>query len=314
MSSNAASGGNSMRVICGPTGSGKSAIVMELARKRPLTIVSADSRQVYRGFDIGTAKPTKEERERVPHLGIDIVDPAERFSAAAWAELARKWLESAKPAPVVVGGTGFYIRALTDPLFNEPPLDPDRRAALAVELYELETEELRKMVERLDPARAHLGRAQLLRAIEVAELTGRSISSWHAEGGVPEAPPLRARYLLVDPGPVLGEWLAARVSRMFDAGWVDEVAALAKKAPRDAPAWNATGYAVVREVVDGKVDREEAEALITIATRQYAKRQRTWFRHQIAGEDVTTIDPRDAGAADAVLAWWDANDSGGKTA
>jgi tRNA dimethylallyltransferase len=317
MSSSAASGGSSLRVICGPTGAGKSALALAFAQQRGLTIVSADSRQVYRGFDIGTAKPTKEERERVPHLGIDLVEPTERFSAAAWAEQAREWMSAANAAgrpPVIVGGTGFYIRALTEPLFAEPPLDPDRRAALAAELDELDTAALRERVRRLDPLRAHLGRAQLLRAVEVAELTGRPISSWYAGRGAPEAPPVRARYLLVDPGAPLGDWIAARVLRMFDEGWAEEVARLVQQFPSEAPAWNATGYAVVRDVVDAVVDREEAEALITIATRQYAKRQRTWFRHQIEGEDVTRIDPRDPGAANAVLAWWDADDSGGHAA
>lgn len=103
---------------------------MRLAESVPLTIISADSRQIYRRFDIGTAKPTREERERVPHFGIDIVEPTERYSAAAWADAAVGWVSGAGEAsrePVIVGGTGFYLRALTEPLFDEPPLDAERR-------------------------------------------------------------------------------------------------------------------------------------------------------------------------------------------
>jgi tRNA dimethylallyltransferase len=307
--------GSKLRIICGPTGAGKSALAVAIAAHRDITILSADSRQIYRGFDIGTAKPTAEERELIPHRGIDIVDPAERFSAAAWAAAARRWVaesEAADRTPVVVGGTGFYVRALTAPLFEEPPLDPERRAVLAGELAKLGTAELRRRVEQLDPSRAHLGRAQLLRAIEVATLTGRPISEWHGQSGG-DANDVPARYLVVDPGVVLRDWIADRVEGMFERGWVEEVAALLPQVPEDAPAWNATGYAVIRDVARGAIDSEEAMALVTIATRQYAKRQRTWFRHQIADEDVTRIDPRSEDVLERALAWWDANDSGGSS-
>jgi tRNA dimethylallyltransferase len=205
------------------------------------------------------------------------------------------------------------VRALTAPLFEEPPLDPERRAVLAGELAKLDTAELRRRCKRLDPDRAHLGRAQLLRAIEVATLTGTAISEWHGKPGAGAAA-VRARYLVVDPGVVLRDWIADRVEGMFERGWVEEVASLMQQVPEDAPAWNATGYAVIRDVARGAIDREEAVALVTIATRQYAKRQRTWFRHQIADEDVTRIDPRSEDALERAIAWWDANDEGGTSA
>jgi tRNA dimethylallyltransferase len=312
MNSSGALAGNRLRVICGPTGAGKSALAIALAAQRDLLILSADSRQIYRGFDIGSAKPTAEERDLIPHRGIDVVEPGERFSAASWAAAARDWIAEAAPmgrTPVVVGGTGFYIRALTAPLFEEPPLDPEQRAKLAGELAKLSVAELRRRVEQVDPARAKLGRAQLLRALEVATLTGTPISTWH-ERSAAGAPGVPARYLVVDPGTVLRDWIADRAEGMFEGGWVEEVAALAETVPDDAPAWNATGYAVIRDVVRGTIDREEALALVTIATRQYAKRQRTWFRHQIADRDVTRIDPRSEDVLERALAWWDADEGG----
>src|SRR5262249_52655285 len=138
-----------------------------------------------RRFDVGTAKPTADERSRVPHFGIDVLDPDERYSAARWAGDAHQWLEkaAADATPVVVGGTGFYLRALFSPLFQEPALDPVRRALLQQELADVPVRELRRWCAELDPVRAHLGRSQLLRAIEIAVLTGERMSELHARAG-----------------------------------------------------------------------------------------------------------------------------------
>jgi tRNA dimethylallyltransferase len=280
---------------------------MRLAERFGGLIIGADSRQIYRGFDIGTAKPTVADRERVPHRGIDLVDPYERYSAAAWAESARAWIGKAVTqglAPVVVGGSGFYIRGLVDPLFREPPLDPERRAGILAELDALPTHALRRWCERLDPARAHLGRTQLLRAIEIALLTGVPISVWHQRSG--GAPGLDARYLLLDPGRILRERIVDRIHVMLEAGWIDEVRALAEHVPPDAPAWNATGYRAVLELVRGRLSSEAAIERITIDTRQYAKRQRTWFRHQLPVHSVTMLDPTDANAERTAASWWEA--------
>ncbi|HEX6059137.1 MAG TPA: tRNA (adenosine(37)-N6)-dimethylallyltransferase MiaA [Gemmatimonadaceae bacterium] len=296
---------DSVRVVCGPTAAGKSALALALAERRGLTIVSADSRQIYRGFDIGTAKPSPAERRRVPHRGIDVVPPDVRYSAAAWAEAAHGWIAEAAAAgrpPLVVGGTGFYLRALFAPLFEEPPLDAPRREALARELAALDVASLRRWCERLDPARAHLGRTQLLRAIEVALLTGRPLSEWHRATARPSR--LAARYLVVDPGAVLRDRIAARLEAMLAAGWLDEVRRLSGTVPASAPAWNATGYGAVRDVASGRTTLPEARERILVETRQYAKRQRTWFRHQLAGADVTHLDPDDPDAATLVERWW----------
>jgi tRNA dimethylallyltransferase len=301
-----------LRIICGPTGAGKSALAFALARAHPVTIVSADSRQIYRGFDIGTAKPTEREQREVPHRGIDVIEPTDRYSAVRWAEAARLWIDeaiAAKRTPLVVGGAGFYLRALTEPLFDEPPLDPGRRDALDAELALLTVVELRRWCKQLDPPRAHLGRTQLLRAITVALLSGTPISAWHARE--PRAAGLAARYLVVDPGAGLATRLDERLAAMLEAGWEREVEQLARTVPGEAPAWNGTGYRWIRAAVTKECSRDDALAKVRIDTRQYAKRQRTWVRHQLQPSRVTRIDPGAPDAIERAMNWWNATDDGG---
>ncbi len=265
---------------------------MWLAERERTTIISADSRQVYRGFDIGTAKPTAEERARVPHLGIDIAQPTERCSAASWAEHASAWIESTRREgrdPIIVGGTGLYLRALFEGLFDEPPLDAASRRSLERALATLDIRELRRWAIALDPDRSHLGRTQLLRAIEIALLTGRRMSELHRERARPTR--WRARYLLVDPGPSLAERIAARLDGMLDDGWPREVERLMNTVPATALAWNATGYDILRRMELGELTLDAARQAVLIQTRQYAKRQRTWFRHQLPADAVTRLDP-----------------------
>lgn len=305
---NGASDDADIRVICGPTAAGKSAIAMWIAERWPAAIVSADSRQVYVGFDIGTAKPTAEERARVPHFGIDVAEPTRRYSAAAWSEAAETWIAEARArglVPLVVGGTGLYLRALLEGLFEEPPLDATRRAELAAVIERMPVDELRRWVAVLDPSRAHLGRTQLLRAIEIALVTGRRLSELHRERA--RTTRWRPRYLLVDPGPALASRMAARIDQMFDEGWADEVQQLMQTIPADAPAWNATGYDAVRRLVRGEISRADAHEEILIATRQYAKRQRTWFRHQLPADRVTRVDPRSPDWPAVVERWMQAD-------
>lgn len=282
---------------------------MRVAEAVQLTVVSADSRQIYRRFDIGTAKPTAAELARVPHAGTDLIEPDERYSAARWADDAIRWISearSAKRAPVIVGGTGLYLRALLSPFFQEPPLDPDRRTRLLTQLDRLGTEELRRWCSALDPARAGLGRTQLLRAVEIALLTGMPISRLHREASRP--PHARARYLVVDPGAALSAEIEQRVDAMLAGGWGDEVETLIRTVAPTAPAWKATGYEAVRDWVSGRVTRETARTRVIVETRQYAKRQRTWFRHQLESDAVTRIDPKLPDAMDAVWKWWNQSD------
>jgi tRNA dimethylallyltransferase len=296
-----------VRVICGPTAAGKSAIAMRLAERFGALVVSADSRQIYRGFDVGTAKPSPDDRCRVPHRGIDVVAPTERYSAAQWAADADSWIDDAGArgvVPLVVGGTGFYLRALFEPLFESPPFDEPRRRALEPLLGAMPVAELRRWCERLDPARANLGRAQLLRSVETGLLLGERLSDLHVRHA--RAARRAARYLVVDPGPALHERIARRAGAMLDGGWVEEVEGLMRSVPADAPAWKASGYDVVRRLALGQLGRPAAEALVVIETRQYAKRQRTWFRHQLAGADVTRVDPDDPGCNEVITRWWEA--------
>lgn len=300
---------DAIRVICGPTASGKTAGAVMCARFADVSVVSADSRQLYRGFDIGTAKPTVREMLAAPHLGIDVLDPTERASAAWWADRADGWIDEIAAqgrTPIVVGGTGLYLRALFGTLFEEPPMHAGDRAAIQGALADHTTDELRRWVATLDPARSHLGRTQLLRAIEVALLTGRRMSDLHRENA--RAPRRRARYLLVDAGPSLRWLIEDRVQRMIGSGWPEEVRGLMRTVPPDAPAWNASGYGTIRDMVEGRLSVDEAMTRVIIETRQYAKRQRTWFRHQLAGADVTVLH-NDGDAESQLTAWWNGGGS-----
>jgi tRNA dimethylallyltransferase len=302
MSSNDASAGAELRIICGPTAAGKSAIAMALAERHGLTIISADSRQIYRGFDVGTAKPTAKEQQRVSHRGIEVADPTERWSAARWARDATEWIAAAgADRAIVVGGTGLYLKALVRPLADAPPVDAAARDALESELELLDTDTLRARCKLRDPALAHLGRAQLLRAIIVAELTGTRLSDAQRE----DRPSRRVRWLVVDPGERLHPQIVHRLDRMLAGPWQDEVRRLMQAVPADAPAWQGCGYDAVRDIVTGTTDLGRARETILIETRQYAKRQRTWFRHQIGTADVTRIDPHDPRADALVQDWWE---------
>lgn len=300
-----------LRIIAGPTGAGKSALALALAQEHGARIISADSRQIYRGFDSGTAKPTAAERAQVPHAGLDVAEPTERWSAAKWAEAAADWLsdDAAAGRPsLVVGGTGLWLQALVRPLADVPPMDPVRRAAVQEELAVIATPQLRTLVDQLDPARAHLGRTQLLRAAEVALVTGTLLSEWHARGS--SRPVRPARWLVVDPGPSLGDRLDSRRHAMLAAGWLEEVRTLDASIPEDAPAWNACGYREIREVVRGTRTLESALEAVRISTRQYAKRQRTWFRNQLDDVGpVTRLDPAGADAARVVERWFSERDA-----
>jgi len=296
-----------LRVICGPTAAGKSALALQLAESRGLTVISADSRQIYRGFDIGTAKPTREEQARVRHRGVDILDPTERYSAAAFARAAESWIDEERGAGndvLIVGGTGFYIRALVDPLADSPAFDTVQRHTLSSELEDLPVTELRRWCEVLDPELAHLGKTQLLRAVETALMSGRRLSEFHAAG--PFAPGRPAVYLVLDPGPTLGGRIEARVDAMLESGWLDEVRELERTVPVSAPAWSGSGYHFLRSAVRGELELDRARSLTVTATRQYAKRQRTWFRHQLPEAYVTRLDPTSSDALERAAEWLEA--------
>lgn len=281
-------------VIVGPTAVGKTAVAVALAAHWPLTVISADSRQVYRGLDIGTAKPSRDVLERIPHRGIDVVDVGERYSAGRFAQEAAGWLGEIERGamPVVVGGTGFYVRALADGLFHEPPLDPERRHRLRQ--WARRAEGLGRWAARLDPAYSGGGRQRAARVVEMALLTGRPLSWWqrHAKArGV-----MRPWYVrLTVPRAVLHRRIEERTHRMLAGGWVDEVRQLLDAGVQPhAPGLDAVGYREIVEHLAGRIAAERLADVIVVQTRRYAKRQETWFRHQLLGHSVVTLDATDA--------------------
>jgi tRNA dimethylallyltransferase len=293
-------------VVVGPTAIGKTRVAAALARHWPLVVISADSRQVYRGLDRGTGKPTGAERVAVPHLGLDLIDPGERYSAGRFAREAAAWLAGLGPEtwPVVVGGTGLYVRALADGLFREPPLDPERRARLL--RWTADREGLGRWASRLDPEYAGGGRQRAARTVEIALLTGKPLSWWQrraTEQGV-----MRPWYVrLTVPRAVLHQRIGERVRGMLAAGWVDEVRRLlAAGLDPGAPGLDALGYRDVVRHLRGELSVEELEQAIVTSTRRYAKRQETWFRHQLGRAPVVTLDatePPEALAAHIVARW-----------
>jgi tRNA dimethylallyltransferase len=286
-------GGVKVPVLVGPTAVGKTAVALALAARLPLEVISADSRQVYRRLDIGTAKPTRKERARVPHHGIDVVEPGQRYSAGQFARDAARWVDEIRNRgrlPFVVGGTGLYVRALAEGLFHEPPLDPARRRALDAFTARLEPLELLRWAGRLDPAFAGGGRQRAARAIEIALLTGRPLSHWQAAARASAT--IDPWYVVLTvPRPVLHQRIARRAEEMVQRGLIEEVAAVLAEGHRpDGPGLDGIG---IREAVDylhGRRPRESVAEAIAVATPQYAKPQQTWFRHQLAGGTVVTLD------------------------
>jgi tRNA dimethylallyltransferase len=295
-------------VLVGPTGVGKTAVAIALADHWPLEVISADSRQVYRRLDIGTAKPTRRALARVPHFGIDLVDPGERYSAGRFAREAPGWvahIEVRGRMPVVVGGTGLYVRALADGLFEEPPLDADRRRRLQAVVAGLGPGELVRWASRLDPAFRTGGRQRAARAVEIALLTGRPLGYWQAHARASGV--IRPWYvLLTAPRAVLMARIRARAEEMVRRGLVEEAAAvLAEGVHAGAPGVDAIGPREAVEYLQGQRSRESIAEAVATATRQYAKRQMTWFRHQLDG-DVLTLDatrPAEEVAAEIAARW-----------
>ena len=271
-------------VLIGPTASGKTAVAAAWAELEPVTIISADARQVHRRLDIGTAKPDEAVRGRVPHVGLDLIEPGEHYSAGRFAHDAATWLPGILAAgrqPVIVGGTGFYIRALAEGLFREPPLDAARRERLRAWAARLPAARLAHWAARLDRRFGGGGRQRAARALEVALLTGRPLGWWQEHARATGL--MRAWYIhLTLPRDVLHRRIAERVDRMLAAGLIDEVrGVLAGGAAPQAPGLDGVGYREVVALLDGRLAASALRDAIVLATRRYAKRQETWIRNQL---------------------------------
>jgi tRNA dimethylallyltransferase len=296
--------------ITGTTASGKTDLSLALAERIPIEIVSMDSRQVYHGMDIGTDKIAADARAAVPHHGLDLVSPGERYSAGQFARDARRWIreiEGREALPVLVGGTGFFLKAVMAPIFAEPPLNETRLAKLRGWLAARSPEELARLVGALDPERAPLavegGPQRMSRAIEVALLTGVPLSRWHREAPLDAAAVHGLVVVLQVPRDETDRRIDDRVTRMVRRGLVDEVRGLLGQGYTEAdPGMTGTGYREVARYLRGEATLEEAMDEIRRNTRRYARRQITWFRHQLP-EGVVRVDATAPLAAqlDAVL-------------
>ncbi len=277
--------------IVGPTGSGKTGLACEVARGTGAEVISADSMQVYRGMDIGTAKPTRELRAEVAHHAIDIVAPDEPMSAGIWAERARaaaREILAREKRVILCGGTGLYARVFAGGLIDGVESDPEIRATLETR----DATSLHRELRRRDPASAERiqpgDKVRTVRALEVLELGGRTLSERQAEHDFADRP-FDIVWLGLDlEREALSARLRARAEAMFDAGLVDEVRSLhaAGYGPELRPL-QSIGYREVGLVLAGLMREAEARESVWIATRRYAKRQRTWFR---AEPGITWLD------------------------
>jgi len=277
-------------LIAGPTASGKSALAIELAQRTGGMVINADSMQVYRDLRIITARPTMEEEARVPHRLYGHVDAAVNFSAGAWVADAASALAEARAQnrlPIFAGGSGLYFKALTRGLSAVPPIPPEIRENVRARVERDGVEALHAELARRDGVSAERlkprDRARIARALEVVEATGRSLTDWHREGLPPILPPGEFAALFLSPE---REALYARIDARFDAmlkaGVLEEVAALAaRNLDPLLPAMKAHGVPALIRYLAGELTLEGAAIIGRADTRHYAKRQFTWFRHQL---------------------------------
>ena len=281
---------NTPIVVAGPTGVGKSAFAVELATRFDGEILGGDAYQAYRGMEILTAQPDRALLATVPHHLIGFLSPTEPFDAARYASLARARISeilAREKVPIIAGGSGLYIKALTHGLAQMPPADPVLRAQFS----QLSTRELRERLEIVDP-RAEVDMQnprRLLRALEISLLTGRPASELRREWRTKTVPEFRG-ILLVRDRPELNARIAANVRAMFRRGVVAEVANLRQIGPTAAMA---IGLREIRALLRGEVTETECIEAVTLATRRYAKRQLTWFRNQFMFEIVDLTGLRD---------------------
>jgi tRNA dimethylallyltransferase len=299
--------------ITGPTASGKTDLSVGVAEHLPSEIISMDSRQVYRGMDIGTDKVGDGPRARVPHHGLDLVEPDQRYSAGQFARDARTWITEITGRgrlPLLVGGTGFFLKAVMEPIFTQPPMERERVENLRRYLNEQPRDLLERWVRRLDPERARLavegGPQRMGRTLEVALLTGRPMSWWHREAP-PEGEGLHGMVVCLSlPKEEMDRRIDERVSTMVERGLVEEVQALLDAGCAvDAPGMTGTGYRETARYLAGEISVEDAVEEIRRNTRRYARRQLTWYRNQLPDGAVVVdaLEPLETQVARVLETW-----------
>lgn len=293
-------------VVCGPTGIGKTTLSLSLARHRNIEIISADSRQIYRYMDIGTAKPSAREREKIPHHMVDFLAPDAEYSAGQFGSEAREIIcdiFSRGNLPVVVGGSGLYIRALLDGFFQDDIRNPMLRDQLSRRLEKEGSLQLHEELTRIDPqaaARIHPNNGhRIVRALEVCYTAQQPISEIQREKRDP-APFTWIKYGLTMERQALYDRINRRVDDMFGQGLLDEVKKIIEMGySTTLNALNSVGYKEVIAHLNGELDLESCKALIKRNSRRYAKRQLTWFRSE---KDLHWLDVADKSAIEQWLA------------
>ena len=274
--------------LMGATGTGKSALAMQLAAQTQTSIICCDSMQLYRGLDIGTAKPTGAEREEVAHFLVDCCELPDLYSAARWAQEARLVIKAENEqgrTPLIVGGTGLYLKALLQGFADIPDEKEEVRKKFEMIQWVEGTEGLFSYLQEHDAVMAARLKAndsqRIMRALCVLESTGRSLADWQAEASSQVVAIDCPVFVLDVERELLRERLAARCQAMMEAGWLDEVLWLAAlKLPDTHPAMRAVGYRQLLDHLKGDLTLEKAVSDTITATRRYAKRQVTWFNHQ----------------------------------
>jgi len=277
-------------VLCGPTAVGKTALACSIAERFPVEVVSADSRQVYRGMDIGTAKPTAEEQRRVRHHLIDVVDPDGNFTAAnfvAHGQRAIAAIHARGALPLIVGGTGLYIRALTSGLIDAPPADAELRARLQREEEAGGAGTLYRRLQQVDPQQAATmhphNLVRVIRALEVFEASGRPLSEFQRQHRFADEPYRLLKIGLDLPRVELDARINRRVEVMYESGLIEETAGLlAAGFHPELKSMRTIGYRETVQYLAGVFERDAAIVRIQTETRRYARRQQTWFRKENA--------------------------------
>lgn len=277
-------------LIAGPTASGKSGLAVRLARELGGVVVNADSMQVYSVLNAITARPGREELDAAPHLLYGHVHPSQPYSTGQWLRDVAGLMTAgafAQRRPIFTGGTGLYFKALLEGLSEMPEIPDDIRTRWRGRLVAEGAADLHRELERHDAEAARRIRPsdgqRIVRALEVLEASGRSITAWQAERGSPLVDQSSADLIVIEPDrAVLARHIGSRLERMIDAGALDEVRELlALELPETMPAMKAIGVPELRDVIEGRAALAEALERVAEATRQYAKRQSTWFRHQL---------------------------------